>query len=100
MRDKLSLSMIALCTLVLHVSPIDARDCSPERLSQVDAKLGKRFAKADINGDGLVSRDEVAQTRPQSPARFDALVTSKNKNGVTKSELIEHVRKRCAATKP
>lgn len=47
-----------------------------ERLAQVRAELQKRFAAADANGDGKLTRDEAKGKMPRVEKNFDAIDTA------------------------
>lgn len=47
-----------------------------ERLTQMRGELQKRFAAADANGDGKLTRDEAKGKMPMVEKNFDAIDTA------------------------
>ena len=55
-----------------------AQTSEPGRGRQLAAELKKRFTAADLNQDGLLSRDEAKAGMPYVHRNFDAIDTAKS----------------------
>lgn len=76
-RMIVTMAAATATSLVLAASPADPP------AGAAPATAGKRFAKLDSNGDGVISRTE-AQAAPKLAAKFDAV--DSNKDGVLTRE--------------
>jgi hypothetical protein len=72
---SIALARILSAALIGMVAlPVMAqRQPSPERIEQLRAQMAERFAKADANHDGRLTRDEANGNMPRLYQRFDAV---------------------------
>lgn len=63
----------ATCGLWLGLSLVSASQAADGRTARVTAELKARFAKADVNGDGKLTRDEAKGVMPRVHAHFDEI---------------------------
>lgn len=73
-----SIAMLGVLIAVSAAGAIQAADTDASRGGQFKAQLAARFAKADVNGDGHLTRDEAQQGMPRVFAHFDEIDASKN----------------------
>ena len=59
---------------------------SKAMLARMDAQLNSRFAQADVNHDGLLTREEAQAGMPLVVQRFDQIDTA-HKGAVTLAQL-------------
>ena len=62
---------IVATALILPATAALAQAADPGRAAQMNAELQKRFAAADANGDGQLTRDEAKGKMPMVYKRFD-----------------------------
>jgi EF hand len=69
LRQILAGSFLLLCIGL----PAYAADCSrlKERVAQIESEIPDRFAKADTNNDGRITREELAAAYPKLVKHFD-----------------------------
>ena len=58
------------------VASFPAMGADNDLAAQMKAKLEERFAKADVNGDGKLSKDEAKAGMPRVYANFDSIDTA------------------------
>jgi len=63
--------LIVAAALILPATAALAQAADPGRAAQMNAELQKRFAAADANGDGQLTRDEAKGKMPMVYKRFD-----------------------------
>ena len=63
--------LIAVLAATLPATAALAQAADPGRAAQMNAELQKRFAAADANGDGQLTRDEAKGKMPRVYKRFD-----------------------------
>ena len=63
--------LIAVLAATLPTTAALAQAADPGRAAQMNAELQKRFATADVNGDGQLTRDEAKGKMPMVYKRFD-----------------------------
>ena len=81
--DKLIVSTLTATLLAGFALASQANEgaASPDRKArheEIKARLLERLKAADINGDGMISRDEANAGLPQLAKHFDAIDTDKN----------------------
>lgn len=62
-------------TLISMTSMKSAMAAGNERAAQMKAKLEERFAEADVNGDGKLTKEEAKNKMPRIFASFDNIDT-------------------------
>ena len=78
--------LIASLALALPVGAALAQAADPGRAAQMAAELQKRFAAADANADGQLTRDEAKGKMPMVFKRFDDIDTA-HKGFVTLADI-------------
>lgn len=64
----------ALSALFLSLAVISAAHAADNsRAARAEAELKSRFAKADVNGDGKLAREEAKDVMPRVYANFDKI---------------------------
>lgn len=78
-RFPLSLTSLTLvCALLSGVClTVQAQEASSPRVEQARTELQKRFAAADSNADGRLTRDEAQGKLPRVHRHFEAIDTDK-----------------------
>ena len=71
-------ALIAALAIVLPTGAALAQAADPGRAAQMQAKLQKRFAAADANGDGQLTRDEAKGKMPMVYKHFDEIDAAHN----------------------
>lgn len=66
------------------------------RSERIAGKAQERFAAADANHDGYLSRDEAAQGTPRLAANFDE-IDSNGDGQLSKAEIVAYIRQRRGA---
>lgn len=89
---------IAVLLLAAASASAFAQAADPGRGKQMAEELKKRFAAADVNHDGLVSRDEAKTGMPFVYRNFDAIDTAKT-GQLSMAEIAAFVRKKAAEHK-
>jgi len=79
-------ALIAALALVLPAGAAFAQAADPGRAAQMNAELQKRFAAADANADGQLTRDEAKGKMPMVYKRFDDIDTA-HKGVVTLADI-------------
>ena len=69
---------------------------SEGRSQQVAEKAQERFAAADLNHDGSLSRDEVSQGMPRLAEHFDDIDTDHD-GQLSKAEIVAYIKQRRAS---
>ena len=69
LRQHLLIAVVVAATLPATAAFAQAAD--PGRAAQMNAELQKRFAAADANADGQLTRDEAKGKMPMVHKRFD-----------------------------
>jgi hypothetical protein len=90
--NKLLRHRCLIATLVagLPASAALAQAADPGRAAQANAELQKRFAAADANADGQLTRDEAKGKMPMVYKRFDDIDTA-HKGVVTLADIQVYV---------
>jgi len=78
--------LIASLVAALPVSAALAQGADAGRAAQMQAELQKRFAAADANGDGQLTRDEAKGKMPMVYKRFDE-IDAAHKGAVTLADI-------------
>jgi len=87
MKDLLLQHLRIVATaLILPATAALAQAADPGRAAQMNAELQKRFAAADANGDGQLTRDEAKGKMPMVYKRFDDIDTA-HKGAVTLADI-------------
>jgi hypothetical protein len=82
-RHRLSIAALAVA---LPAAAAFAQAADPGRAAQMNAELQKRFAAADANADGQLTRDEAKGKMPMVSKRFDDIDTA-HKGFVTLADI-------------
>jgi Ca2+-binding EF-hand superfamily protein len=82
--------------LLLLALPLAALAQDGGRAAKFEAQLEQRFAAADANGDGQLTRDEAKAGMPRVYKQFDA-IDANHKGFVTLDEIRAAVQTRMAA---
>jgi hypothetical protein len=69
--------LVAALVVALPAGAAVAQAADPGRAAQMAAELQKRFAAADANGDGQLTRDEAKGKMPMVYKRFDDIDTAR-----------------------
>jgi len=77
---------IAALAALLPAGAALAQAADPGRAAQANAELQKRFAAADANADGQLTRDEAKGKMPMVYKRFDDIDTA-HKGVVTLADI-------------
>ena len=72
------IAVLGALVVAAGTGPIRAADADAPRAGQFKAQLAARFAKADVNGDGRLTREEAQQGMPRIYAHFDEMDAGKN----------------------
>jgi len=68
--------MISYITLMLSLLGVQSiMAAGDDRRAQIQARLEERFAQADVNADGKLSKDEAKEKMPRVYASFDKIDT-------------------------
>jgi len=78
--------LIVVAALILPATAALVQAADPGRAAQMNAELQKRFAAADANGDGQLTRDEAKGKMPMVYKRFDDIDTA-HKGTVTLADI-------------
>jgi len=89
---------LALALVLLPAGAALAQADKAERAQQVAAEMQKRFAAADANGDGKLSKDEAKGKMPFVYKHFDE-IDSAHSGAVTLSDIAAFARAKQAARK-
>ncbi|HWH81866.1 MAG TPA: EF-hand domain-containing protein [Burkholderiaceae bacterium] len=90
--------LAAVCALgAVAASAQSAPDA--ERAQKMQAELQKRFAAADANGDGRLTKEEAKGKMPMVYQHFDA-IDSAHSGGVTLADIAAFARSQRGARKP
>ena len=89
--------IIAIVALALPAAAF-ADPAMGDRAAQFQAQLENRFAAADTNGDGKLTRGEAKAGMPGVYRHFDA-IDAGHSGYVTKDEIMATIKKRLAARK-
>lgn len=89
-----------LAVLVLGAASASAfaQAADPGRAKQMGAELKQRFAAADSNHDGLLTRDEAKAGMPFVYRNFEAIDTAKN-GKLSMAEIATFIRAKAAERK-
>lgn len=79
-------ALIAAFALALPAGAAFAQAADPGRAAQMNAELQKRFAAADANADGQLTREEAKGKMPKVFKHFDAIDTA-HKGVVTLADI-------------
>jgi len=79
-------ALIAALAVALPAGAAFAQAADPGRAAQMNAELQKRFAAADANADGQLTRDEAKGKMPMVYKRFDDIDTA-HKGYVTLADI-------------
>jgi Ca2+-binding EF-hand superfamily protein len=83
---------IAMATAAIAISQAAiAQQAGQERIKQAMAQLDERFAKADANGDGKVTKEEAKGKMPRVYDNFEKIDTA-SAGYVTKEQLVAYMR--------
>ncbi|MBS0445188.1 MAG: EF-hand domain-containing protein [Proteobacteria bacterium] len=105
-------SLLAACTIALlslgtacaqgvqeQPQPAQQEPAAPnDHRGQMIQRLNQRFSEADVNGDGMLSREEAAAKMPGVAAHFDQLDVD-HKGYLTKRDVLQGMRKLAADRK-
>jgi EF hand len=69
--------------------PVLAQPARVSNVEQVKAQLNERFARADANADGKLTKDEAKGKMPRVHQHFDSIDAQK-KGYVTKEEILAY----------
>ena len=83
---------------MLALIAADAAAQDADRAKQVAAEMQKRFAAADKNGDGRLTKDEAQAGMPYVYKHFDEIDKAKQ-GSITLAEIAAYARERRAARK-
>ena len=75
MRTNALLAALTI-TLTLTTAAFADTTISPDRIEKSGAKMRERFEAADLDHDGLLSRDETAKGFPHLSKHFDEIDTN------------------------
>jgi Ca2+-binding EF-hand superfamily protein len=93
----LAAASLCLATL-LAASPQAALAANPERAARAAAELKKRFAAADTNGDGRLTREEAKDKMPMVYSHFDEIDTA-HTGSVSLADIVAYARTQQASRK-
>ncbi|MEP7299527.1 MAG: EF-hand domain-containing protein [Burkholderiales bacterium] len=82
-RQPLAVLVVAA---LIPASAAFAQSADAGRAAQVQAELQKRFAAADANGDGRLTRDEAKGKMPLVYKHFDEIDTA-HSGGITLADI-------------
>lgn len=85
MQKILLLMLLSISALAVHPSHADER-LTPEQKDKLDTALAQRFASADVNSDGQVTRDEAKGIMPRVYKHFE-LIDADHNGAVTLEEI-------------
>lgn len=74
--NALLAALIIALTTTLTIAAFADTTIPPDRIEKSGAKMRERFDAADIDHDGLLSRDETAKGFPHLSKHFDAIDTN------------------------
>ena len=77
MQKILLLMLLSISALAMHPSHADER-LTPEQKDKLDTALAQRFASADVNSDGQVTRDEAKGLMPRVYKHFERIDADHN----------------------
>jgi hypothetical protein len=100
MKPVALLTRAALIAIALAVpaASVFAQAGGGERGQKIRAELEKRFAAADVNGDGKLTRDEAKAKMPRIAEHFDEIDTA-HAGTITLPQIESWVVKQAAARK-
>jgi hypothetical protein len=87
-----------VCLAAFTATAAFAQAADPGRGEQMQAKLQKRFAAADTNGDGKLSKEEAKNGMPFVYKHFDEIDTAKS-GSITMAEIVAFAKAERAARK-
>lgn len=93
LHARTTLAAIALSALLISLSAC-AQDGS--RQQQMAEKAKERFAAADLNHDGFLSRDEAQKGMPRLADHFDEIDTDHD-GQVSTAEILAYLKQRRAS---
>lgn len=96
--NRLSRAALALAALALPASTVFAQSANADGAQQRQAELQKRFAAADVNGDGRLTKDEAKGKMPFVYKHFDE-IDSAHGGTVTMADIAAFARTKQAARK-
>ena len=67
--------VIMMLAFAATITSLSAMAAEGGRAAQMKAKLEERFAKADANGDGKLTKEEAKAGMPRVHASFDSIDT-------------------------
>ena len=85
--------LLAACTATCFAQPAD-----PERGQKMVAELQKRFAAADANGDGRLTREEAQGKMPFVYKHFDEIDTA-HSGSISMADIVAYARAKKAESK-
>jgi hypothetical protein len=92
----MNLNFFVLTCLCLLTGTVYAASCEKVQLraARVQAELPLRFASADVNKDGVLSREELLRARPKVVTHFDRIAETHRQNYVTLAQAKAYVDER------
>jgi hypothetical protein len=85
--------------LLVSASPAFAQSADPSRVERMAGEMQKRFAAADANGDGKLTKEEAKGKMPMVYKHFDEIDVS-HSGAVTLADIAAYAKAKRAANKP